>query len=309
MHVAILSQSTTVYSTSRLVDCCLKRGHTVEAVNPLRCALRVQIDGLDISYQERRVAGVDVVIPRIDPAITAVGTAVLSQFEAMGVWSLNESAAIHRSRDKLRALQLLAKAGVPIPNTVYGETISCIKQLMARAGSVVIKPVRGSKGQGVVVVNTVEGARSAIEQFVRSGTRCLIQEFVGDRTAACDIRCFVVGDHLIAAMIRTAKTGELRANIHLGAKAKAVTVNHEERAMCLRAVHALGLTVAGVDLIRSPRGVLVLEVNSSPGLEGIEKATQCDVADAMIAYAEQQHTKRNSKTTAIRMTCRGHPDA
>lgn len=296
MHVAILSQSTVLYSTSRLVDCCLKRGHTAEVVNPLKCALHVQTDGLDIYCQDRRVAGVDVVIPRIDPSVTAKGTAVLSQFEAMGIWPLNGSAAIHRSRDKLRALQRLAKAGVPIPNTEYGETISCIRQLMARTGSVVIKPVQGTRGQGVVVVNTIEAARSAVQQFVRNGTRCLIQEFVGNGSAASDIRCLVVGDQLVAAMMRTAKTGELRANIHLGAKAKAVIVNHEERAMCLRAVHTLGLTVAGIDLIRSPRGALVLEVNSSPGLEGIEKATKCDVADAMIEHAEQQHTARNGES-------------
>lgn len=280
------------------MDVARRRGHEVNVVSPLRCTLQVGADDGAVYCDGRPVEDIDAVVPRIDPSITAQGTAVLAQFEAMGVWSLNESTAIRRSRDKLRASQLLAAAGIEVPATAGVASPHDIHGFMARIGSVqvVIKPIEGSKGRGVVIAESLEAACSTARNYLNTGTRCIVQEFI--RTDGSDIRCFVVGDRLVASIRRTAKSGEHRTNLHQGGSASAVMVTPQERTLAMCAAQTLGLAVAAVDLIRAPRGMLVMEVNSSPGLEGMENATAIDVAGAIIAHVEAK--VRNRERLSLR---------
>lgn len=289
MRMVILSQSAGLYSTARLIEAGRGRGHAVLSVNPLRCTLGLRADRGAVLCSAVRLVDVDVVIPRIDPAITAEGTAVLAQFEAMDVWPLNEAAAIERSRDKFRASQLLASVGIPVPKTRLAVSNGCINDWVAHAGStpLVVKPVTGCKGRGVVIARTVETARSAVQSYLDSGTRFLVQEFI-EGSGGSDIRCLVVGDRVVASIKRTARRGEYRTNLYQGGTASAVKLSSEERRLAIHAARTLGLEVAGVDLIRAPRGTLVIEVNSSPGLQGIERATRLDLADLMIEYVEDR---------------------
>lgn len=285
MKIAILSRNSSLYSTARLVEAARQRGHSVRVLDPLRCYMRIAADGFQIHYKGRSLRGFDAVIPRIGSSITFYGTAVLRQFEMMGVYTPNSSDAVLRARDKLRSLQLLAREGIALPITVFGDYPDDTADLLTMLGDPphVIKLNEGAQGQGVLLAEKRSASQGMIEAFRGLYANFVVQEFIGEAKGG-DLRCFVVGDQVVAAMHRQAPEGEFRANIHRGGKASAVELSDDERAIALRAARIMGLTVAGVDLLRSRRGPLVLEVNSSPGLEGIEAATGVDVAGSIIEH-------------------------
>ena len=285
MKLAILSRNAKLYSTQRLVAAARERGHTVRVLDPLRCYMKIGPGQFQMNYQGRKLAGFDVVIPRIGASVTRYGTAVLRQFELMGTWSPNSSDAILRARDKLRCHQMLAGEGIGLPTTVFGDNPDDTADLLGLLGDPphVIKLIEGSQGNGVVLASTLPASRSVIEAFRGLYANFLVQEFVAE-AAGADLRCFVVGDRVVAAMRRQAEPGEFRSNLHRGGQASAVQIDALERDTALRAARVMGLEIAGVDLIRSARGPLVLEVNSSPGLEGIEAASGVDVAGAIVDH-------------------------
>ena len=285
MKLAILSRNSKLYSTQRLVAAARERGHTVRVLDPLRCYMKIAPGQFLINYQGRTLAGVDAVIPRIGASVTRYGTAVLRQFELMGAWSPNSSDAILRARDKLRCHQMLAGEGIGLPTTVFGDNPDDTDDLLGLLGDPphVIKLIEGSQGNGVVLASTLPASRSVIEAFRGLYANFLVQEFVAE-AAGADLRCFVVGDRVVAAMRRQAEPGEFRSNLHRGGQASVAQITDAERDTALRAARVMGLEIAGVDLIRSDRGALVLEVNSSPGLEGIEAASGVDVAGAIIDH-------------------------
>lgn len=293
MKLAILSRNATLYSTQHLVDAARERGHTVRVLDPLRCYMRIAEDGFEIHYKGRELAGFDAVIPRIGASVTFYGTAVLRQFEMMGCYTPNPSDAILRARDKLRAHQILAKAGIGLPATVFGDNPDDTADLLRMLGPPphVIKLNEGTQGNGVILAERLSASRSVIEAFSGLYANFLVQEFIGEAKGA-DLRCFVVGGKVVAAMRRKAKKGEFRSNLHRGGTASAVKLSEAETGTAIRAAKAMGLNVAGVDLIRSDRGPLVLEVNSSPGLEGIEGATGVDVAGAIVDYVAYRVRRR-----------------
>jgi ribosomal protein S6--L-glutamate ligase len=293
MKIAILSRNAKLYSTHRLVEAARARGHRVRVLDPLRCYMRIDSKDLAIHYKGKRLGEFDAVIPRIGASVTVYGTAVLRQFEMMGVFTLNGSDAILRARDKLRCLQLLAQQGIGLPNTVYGDYPDDTGDLLALLGKPphVIKLVEGTQGTGVVLAEKPSASRSVIEAFRGLYANFLVQEFVREAKGA-DLRCFVVGGRVIAAMKRQARAGEFRSNLHRGGSAEATELSAAETDTAVRAAAVMGLGVAGVDLLRSRRGPLVLEVNSSPGLEGIEGATTVDVAGAIVEYIEQRVRRR-----------------
>lgn len=286
MRLAILSRSERIYSTARLRNACLQQGHEPVVLDYTRCYMRIEKDKPQIFYKGSEVTGVDAVIPRIAARYTFYGTAVVRQFEMKRIFSVNESQAITRSRDKLRSLQLLSRAGLNIPQTVFAQDARNADELINHVGGppVVIKVLEGTQGKGVILAETQEVARSTIEAFWGQSINILVQEFIHEAGGA-DIRALVVGDQLVAAMRRVSRPGEFRANLHRGAKGEAVRLTEEERHVALQAAKTLGLGVAGVDVIRSARGPLVLEVNSSPGLKGIEAASGVDIAAAIVDYA------------------------
>lgn len=285
MKLAILSRNATLYSTQRLVEAARERGHSVRVLDPLRCYIRIAPDGFEIHYKGRALAGYDAVIPRIGASVTFYGTAVLRQFEMMGCFTPNPSDAILRARDKLRAHQMLAREGIGLPATVFGDNPDDIADLLRMLGPPphVIKLNEGTQGNGVILAERLSASRSVIEAFSGLYANFLVQEFIGEAKGA-DLRCFVVGGKVVAAMRRKARKGEFRSNLHRGGTASAISLSEDEKETAIRAAKAMGLNVAGVDLIRSNRGPLVLEVNSSPGLEGIEGATGLDVAGAIVDY-------------------------
>lgn len=285
MKLAILSRNSKLYSTQRLVAAARERGHTVRVLDPLRCYMKIAPGQFQINYQGRKLKDVDVVIPRIGASVTRYGTAVLRQFELMGAWSPNSSDAILRARDKLRCHQMLAGEGIGLPTTVFGDNPDDTDDLLGLLGDPphVIKLIEGSQGNGVVLASSLPASRSVIEAFRGLYANFLVQEFVAE-AAGADLRCFVVGDQVVAAMRRQAEPGEFRSNLHRGGQASAAEITAAERDTALRAAKVMGLEIAGVDLIRSHRGALVLEVNSSPGLEGIEAASGVDVAGAIIDH-------------------------
>lgn len=288
MKIAILSRNARLYSTQRLVEAARGRGHVVRVLDPLRCYVRIAPDGVAIRYKGKPVQGIDAVIPRIGTQSTFYGTAVLRQFEMRGVYTPNPSDAVLRARDKLRSLQILAAQGIAMPVTVFGDNPDDTDDLLALLGEPphVIKLNEGSQGTGVVLAEKRAASRSVIEAFRGLYANFLVQEFVAE-AKGCDLRCFVVGGEVVAAMQREAVAGDFRANLHRGGNAVAVAPSDEEIRIAVRAAEALGLAVAGVDLLRSARGPLVLEVNASPGLEGIEAATGVDVAGAVIGLLER----------------------
>ena len=298
MKIAILSRNTRLYSTRRLVEAARKRGHRVRVLDPLRCYMRIAAGKFEIHYKGHALRGLDVVIPRIGASITFYGTAVLRQFEMMGVRTPNSSDAILRARDKLHALQLLARDGIGLPTTVFGDNPDDTADLLAMLGPPphVIKLVEGSQGTGVVLAEKPSASRSVIEAFRALYANFLVQEFVKESRGA-DIRCFVVGGRVIAAMKRQARAGEFRSNLHRGGTAEVAKLNQAEIDAALRAAAVMNLAVAGVDLLRSKRGPMVLEVNSSPGLEGIEGATGIDVAGEIVQYIEQRVKRRDRART------------
>ncbi|ANB16968.1 30S ribosomal protein S6--L-glutamate ligase [Dokdonella koreensis] len=287
MKIAILSRNASLYSTIRLVEAARARGHQARVLDPLRCYLRIAPGAFEMHYKGRVLGGFDAVIPRIGASIAFYGTAVVRQFEMMGVHALNGSDAILRARDKLRSLQLLAREEIGLPTTVFGDNPDDTADLLAMLGSPphVIKLNEGAQGQGVLLAEKRSAAQGVIEAFRGLYANFLVQEFIAEAGGA-DLRCFVVGGKIVAAMQRQAPEGEFRANLHRGGKATAVVLSAAEKRIAVKAARAIGLHVAGVDLLRSQRGPLVLEVNASPGLEGIEAATGVDVAASVIRHIE-----------------------
>jgi ribosomal protein S6--L-glutamate ligase len=299
MKIAILSRNARLYSTIRLVEAARARGHSARVLDPLRCYMRIAAGKFEMHYKGRVLRGVDAVIPRIGSSITFYGTAVVRQFEMMGVYTPNGSDAILRARDKLRTLQLIAREGIDLPTTVFGDNPDDTADLLAMLGDPphVIKLNEGAQGQGVLLAEKRSAAQGMIEAFRGLYANFLVQEFIREAKGA-DLRCFVVGGKVIAAMQRQAPEGEFRANLHRGAKASAVELSEVEAATAVRAARLLGLGIAGVDLLRSARGPLVVEVNSSPGLEGIEGASGVDVAGKIVRSLERsiQQKKALSKS-------------
>jgi ribosomal protein S6--L-glutamate ligase len=285
MKLAILSRNSKLYSTRRLVEAARQRRHTVRVLDPLRCYMRISADGFDMHYKGKPIAGYNAVIPRIGASITRYGNAVLHQFELMGSYTPNPSIAIARARDKLRCHQLLAAQGIGLPVTVFGDNPDDTIDLLSMLGPPphVIKLNEGTQGTGVMLTEKPSASRSVIETLRGLYANFLVQEFIEEADGA-DLRCFVVGDHVVAAMRRQAPQGDFRSNLHRGGSGRAAQASPAEQAMAVRAAQVLGLGVAGVDLIRSRRGPLVLEVNSSPGLEGIEQVTGVDIAGRIIDH-------------------------
>ena len=283
MKIAILSRNPKLYSTRRLVEAAQQRGHEVRVLDVLRCYMNITSMRPSIHYKGEDLTGFDAVIPRIGASVTFYGTAVLRQFEMMGVYPLNESVAITRSRDKLRSLQLLARKGIGLPVTGFAHSPDDVQDMLKMVGGApaVIKLLEGTQGIGVVLAETEKAAESVIEAFMGLKANILIQEFIKEAGGA-DIRCLVVGGKVVAAMKRQGKEGEFRSNLHRGGSATLIKLTPEERSTAARAAGIMGLNVCGVDILRSNHGPVVMEVNSSPGLEGIEGATQKDIAGLII---------------------------
>ena len=287
MKLGILSRKASLHSTRRLREAARERGHQARIVNYLRCTMNITARRPAVALGDERL-DFDAVIPRIGASATFYGTAVVRQFEMTGTFTANESQAVARSRDKLRALQLLSREGIDLPVTGFAHSVKDTAALLELVGGppVVVKLLEGTQGRGVILAETRKAAESVIGAFRQLDANILVQEFVGD-AGGDDLRAFVVDGEVVAAMVRHAAPGEFRANLHLGGTAEAVELSEEEERMAVQAAECLGLGVAGVDLLRSGRGPLVLEVNSSPGLEGIEEATGVDVAGAVVAYVER----------------------
>lgn len=294
MRIAVLSRRPKLYSTRRLVEAGRKRGHTMRVIDPLRCYMSNTSLCPAIHYKGENLGEFDAVIPRIGASITFYGTAVLRQFEMLGVFTVNESLAITRSRDKLRAIQLLSRRKVGLPTTGFAHSPDQIDDLIGMVGGapLVIKLLEGTQGVGVVLAETHKAARSVIEAFLDMKAHFVVQEYIQEAQGA-DLRCFVVGGEVIASMQRVASPGEFRSNLHRGGRAHLIEVTSEERDMAIRATRIMGLDVAGVDLIRSNRGPLVMEVNSSPGLAGIEMISKIDIATKIIEFIENSAGSHN----------------
>ncbi|EMR12043.1 ribosomal protein S6 glutaminyl transferase [Methylophaga lonarensis MPL] len=297
MKIAILSRNPKLYSTQRLVEAATARGHEVHVLDVLRCYMNITSLKPEVHYKGENLTGFDAVIPRIGASVTFYGTAVLRQFEMMNVYPLNESVAISRSRDKLRALQLLSRKGIGLPVTGFAHRPDDVEDLIKMVGGapLVIKLLEGTQGIGVVLAETTSAAESVIEAFMGMKANILVQEFIKEAGGA-DIRCFVVGDKVVAAMKRQGKEGEFRSNLHRGGSANLIRITPEERSTAVRAARTMGLNVCGVDLLRSNHGPVVMEVNSSPGLEGIETATNKDIASMIIDFVEKNAKSGTTKT-------------
>ena len=289
MKIAILSQDASLYSTRRLKEAGEARGHEMRVINYLRCYMNITSHKPSVIYQGKPLENFDAIIPRIGASRTFYGTAVVRQFEVMGVFSANESQAISRSRDKLRCLQILARAGIGLPVTGFAHATQDIDGLIATVGGapLVIKLLEGTQGIGVVLTETHQAAKSVIEAFRGLDANILVQEFIKEAGGA-DLRCFVIGDKVVASMKRQGAPGEFRSNLHRGGKAEKIKLTPEERSTAVRSAKAMGLRVAGVDLLRSNHGPVVMEVNSCPGIEGIEAATEVDVAGKIIEFLEKK---------------------
>jgi len=301
MRIAILSRGPNLYSTRRLVEAGEAAGHEMHVVDTLRCYMSMATAQPQIHYKGEQLEGFDAVIPRIGASITFYGTAVLRQFEMQGVFPINESVAISRSRDKLRSLQLLSRKGIGLPITGFANAPDDIPDLINMVGGapLVIKLLEGTQGIGVVLAETRKAAESVIEAFMGLSANIMVQEYI-EEAGGADIRCFVVDGKVVAAMKRQAAEGEFRSNLHRGGSAQLVRISKEERLTAIKAAKVMGLNVAGVDLLRSARGPLVMEVNSSPGLEGIEEATGKDVAAMIIRFIEKQARPHRTATRGAR---------
>ncbi|MEQ8470188.1 MAG: 30S ribosomal protein S6--L-glutamate ligase [Marinoscillum sp.] len=300
MKLAILSRKGELYSTQRLKEAAIKRGHEVYVIDHLQCDIMIEQNALAMFYKGEKLEGFDAVIPRIGASVTFYGTAVLRQFEMMDVFSANRSIAITRSRDKLRSLQMLAAAGLGLPKTAFTNYSKEEKQIVQNLGGapLIVKLLEGTQGLGVVLAETIKAAKSVIEAFHGLKARIIVQEFIKEAKAS-DIRAFVVNGEVVGAMKRTGKEGEFRSNLHRGGSAELIRLKRSEKAAAVKAATAMGLSIAGVDMLQSDRGPLILEVNSSPGLEGIEKATEKDIAGKIIEFVEQNYqNKRGRKKNA-----------
>ncbi|MGH8481733.1 MAG: 30S ribosomal protein S6--L-glutamate ligase [Nevskiaceae bacterium] len=297
MKIAILSRDRTLYSTRKLVEAGEERGHIVRVIDVLRCYMNIAPESPEIHYRGAKLEKFDAVIPRIGASVTFYGAAVVRQLEMMGVYCVNESVAITRARDKLRSLQLLTRRGIGLPLTAFAhspdDTADIIK--LVRGAPVVIKLIEGAQGKGVVLAETDTAASSVIGAFRKLDAYFLVQEFIGEANHS-DIRCFVVGGKVVAAMKRKAAPGDFRSNLHRGGSASRVKLTRAEKTAAERAARIIGLNVAGVDLVRTKDGPAVLEVNGSPGLEGIEATSGVDVAGRIIEFIEQ-HARPNRTRT------------
>ncbi|AEE19077.1 SSU ribosomal protein S6P modification protein [Dokdonia sp. Hel_I_63] len=288
MNLKILSRNPHLYSTSRLVEVGLKRGHSVEVIDPLKCDLIIEKKKPTVFYKGRTLETADAIIPRIGASITFYGTAVVRQFEMMDAFTTTTSQALVRSRDKLRSLQVLSRSKLGLPKTIFTNYSRDVEEMIAHVGGapLIIKLLEGTQGLGVVLAETKNAAESVIEAFNGLEARVIVQEYIKEAKGA-DIRAFVVDGQIVGAMKRQGKEGEFRSNLHRGGTAEIISLTDEEENAAIKAAKAMGLGVAGVDMLQSDRGPLILEVNSSPGLEGIEKATGKDIAKTIIRYIER----------------------
>lgn len=300
MKIGLLVSESGLYSHKRLKEEAEKKGHKFRIINLAECFVNITNDTPTIYDKKGKpIKDLGAVIPRIEPAITFFGTAILRQFEMLGVYPLNNSLAVLRARDKLRSLQILAKNNIPMPSTGIANSPSSIDAIIKSLGGapLIIKLVEGTEGEGVVLAGTNSAARSVISAFKQLHANVIVQEFIKESSGR-DIRCFVIGNKVVASMERVANEGEYRANFHLGASVNPIKITPEERAMAVKASKVMGMDVAGVDILRSNRGSLVLEINSSPGLEGIEKATGKNITSLMIEHIEKNAKPYNKKHTA-----------
>lgn len=297
MKIAILSRNSRLYSTRRLVETGRERGHEMRVIDPLKCYMDIAAHRPAVWYRGEKQEVFDAVIPRIGASITAYGCAVLRQFEMIGTYPVNESVALVRSRDKLRSLQILARAGIGLPLTASASSTDNTRDLIKLVGGapLVVKLTESTQGKGVILAETEKAAESLIDAFRELDANFLVQEFIKEAGGA-DIRCLVVGDKVMGAMQRQAKEGEFRSNLHRGGTASTVRLTPEERSTAVRAAKKMGLNVSGVDIIRSNHGPVVLEVNSSPGLEGVEQATDKDIAAEIYKFIEKNAKPNRTKT-------------
>lgn len=297
MKVAILSRNPNLYSSTRLLEAGLAKGHEVDVIDTLHCYMDITSNRPTVRYKGEELPKYDAVIPRIGASITFYGTSVVRQFEMMGTFAVNESVAISRSRDKLRSMQLLSRKGVGLPRTGFAHSPDNIKDLIKNVGGapVVIKLLEGTQGIGVVLADTAKAAESIIEAFMGLNANILVQEFIKEAGGA-DIRCFVIGDKVVAAMKRQAAAGEFRSNLHRGGKAELVRLSAAERRTAVNAAKIMGLNLCGVDILQSNNGPVVMEVNSSPGLQGIEQATGKDVASMVFDFIEKNAKPNRTRT-------------
>ena len=296
MKIAILSRKSSLYSTEKLKEAGEKRGHEMVVVDYLRCFMNIASHRPTIMYGGKELTGIDAIIPRIGATNTFYGTAVVRQFEMMGVFSANESQAITRSRDKLHCLQILSRDGVGLPVSGIAHSTKDIAGLIDSVGGapLVVKLVEGSQGVGVILAETQKAAEAVIEAFRGLDANILVQEFIKEASGS-DIRCIVVDGEVVASMIRTSNTGDFRSNLHRGGIAKKINITDEERSTAIRSAKSMGLQVAGVDILRSNHGPAVLEVNSSPGLEGVEMSTGIDVSEKINEYLEKTAKPNQTK--------------
>jgi ribosomal protein S6--L-glutamate ligase len=297
MKIALMARNPDLYSHKRLIEAAEERGHEIDVIDTMRVYVHIASHRPEMYYRGEKVEGYDAVIPRIGASVTFFGTAVLRQFEMMGVYPLNESVAISRSRDKLRSHQLLARRGIGLPVTVFAHSTSRADDIVEMLGGapVIIKLLEGTQGIGVVLGETPGAAKSMIQAFGGLKANILVQEFIKE-AGSSDIRCLVVGEKVVASMMRKGAEGDFRSNLHRGGSALNVKITPEERSVAVRAAKVMGLNVCGVDMLRSNHGPVVMEVNSSPGLEGVEKATGKDVAGSIIQFLEKNAKPGKTKT-------------
>lgn len=288
MNIKILSAAPNLYSTQRIVQAAEKRKHTVEIINHTKCDIVIEKKNPCIYYKGKLIENVDAVIPRIGASVTFYGTAVVRQFEMMHCFTTTESMALVRSRDKLRSLQILSRAGLGLPKTIFTNYSKNVESIVEQLGGapVIIKLLEGTQGIGVILAETKKAAESVIEAFNNLQARVIVQEFIKEAGGA-DIRAIVIDGRVVGSMKRQGKEGEFRSNLHRGGTAEIIELTDEEETAAIKAAKAMGLGIAGVDMLQSARGPLILEVNSSPGLEGIEKATGKDIAKEIIKYIER----------------------
>jgi ribosomal protein S6--L-glutamate ligase len=288
MKIAMLARNPDLYSHQRICEAAEARNHEIDIINTTRCYMNMTSHKPQVYYQGQPLEGYEALIPRIGASITFYGCAVVRQFEMMGVWSLNESVAISRSRDKLRSIQLLSRRGIGLPVTAFSHDTKRVDELIEMVGGapVVIKLLEGTQGVGVILAETTDSARSVIQAFRGAKVNILVQEFIKE-AGGTDIRCFVVGGKVVASMKRKGAEGDFRSNLHRGGSATRIRITPEERSTAVRAAKIMGLNVCGVDMLRSNHGPVVMEVNSTPGLEGIEETTGVDVAGKIIDFIEK----------------------
>jgi len=297
MKFVMLARNPELYTHKRLKEAAEQRGHQLDIVDTLRCYMNIASRRPVVYYNGDKLCDYDAVIPRIGASVTFYGSAVLRQFEMMGVFPLNESVAIGRSREKLRSMQLLARDGIGLPVTTFAHDPKQTEEVLKLAGEapLVVKLLEGTQGIGVVLADTNRSAKSVIEAFRGAKVNILVQEFIKE-AGGTDIRALVVGGKVVAAMQRRGAEGEFRSNLHRGGSAKPIKISPEERSTAVRAAKTMGLNVCGVDMLRANHGPVVMEVNSSPGIEGVEKATGIDVAGKIIEYLEKNAVKGKTKT-------------